>query len=166
MLMLLFADSGGSFAIFILARVMVLAIDNGATIAIILALITLLGTVSAQVVTWHKIRTDSETANRQMIMEQRRSDVEIAQNVMSQTVIVLNDRLKNEAEAHESRIQMLSKDHDRQIANLKVEHKRDVDRLERKIDRLQKDWAQCKVRNQELTEELAALKQRRTRGEE
>lgn len=139
----------------------ILAADHGATIAIVLALITLLGTISAQLVTWHKIRTDAKTASTQFSIDSRRSDVELAQEVMSQTVVVLNDRLKSEGQIHEARITRISALHSKEIEDLKTDHKRDVSRLERKIDRLQADWDSCKARNEELTSELANLKQQR-----
>ena len=141
-----------------------IAADNGATIAIALALITLIGTLCAQAVTFHKLRTEAQLTNEQLAQEKRRSDVEIAQNVMSQTVVVLNDRLKSESAAYELRITTLSNQHTREIEVIKAEHKRDVARLERKIDKVTADWDACKVRNQELTDELAALKERRGSG--
>jgi biopolymer transport protein ExbB/TolQ len=146
---------------YIILSFMIFAVDNGATIAITLALITLVGTVSAQLVTWHKIRMDSKTTNVQLENEQRRSDVEIAQNVMSQTVVVLNERLKTEHEANEERITALSALHTREIDALKAEHKRDVARLERKIDKITADLASSKLRNEELTAELLSLKNAR-----
>jgi hypothetical protein len=51
--------------------------------------------------------------------------------------------------------------HTREIDALKAEHKRDVARLERKIDKITADLASSKLRNEDLTAELLSLKNAR-----
>ena len=134
------------------------AADSGTTIAIVLALITLLGTVSANLVAWHKIRTDARISTQDMAQEHKRSDVEIAQNVMSQTVVVLNDRLKNIREENDVRMSAMTDLHTREIQFLKLEHTRDIARLERKIDRITNEHTACKDENRRLRVELSECK--------
>lgn len=139
----------------------ILAAETGTTVAIVLALFTCIGTVSANIIAWHKIRSDSTNANIQMKQEQEVSKVEVAQTVMVQTVTTLNERLKNEFDMYESRLASMRAAHDAEIEEIKKDHKRDIDRLERKIERITSDLEDCRTHRIQLVEELNILKEER-----
>ena len=131
------------------------AVDNGTTVALVIAVFTLIGTISANVVAWHKARIDAKNYQQQMSQEHQKSNVEVAQAVMAQTVTTLNDRLKVEFELNEKKINSLEEEHALQILKLNEGHKRDVIRLESKIDRLSAQVEKLKQENERLRRERA-----------
>jgi ABC-type transport system involved in cytochrome bd biosynthesis fused ATPase/permease subunit len=155
--MLLTADSG-IMAVIIFARVLLVAADNGTTVAIVLALITLVGTLVGNFVAWNKIRSDSRQASEEISQEREKSNIEVAQAVMSQTVTTLNERLKAEGEEHEKKLHTLRETHNYEMRLSKHYHDRDVARLERKIERINEDYQQCQQTCRELREEIELLR--------
>lgn len=123
-----------------------LAIDSGTTVAIVLALFTLIGTIIANIVGWLKIRNDARHASRQLEYERETSNVEVAQTVMTQTVTTLNERLKSEMDLHE-----------RRLALLHESHAQDISRLEGKVERLTRLYEGCRERHKKLKQQLHEL---------
>lgn len=146
------------YSVISLRAAALVAVDQGTTIAVVLALITLIGTISGHIVLWHKVRVESKTATAQFTAEQRSSEVKLAQDIMADTVVVLNERLKAERADNEARMESMRAIHARELEMLKDEGKRAVARLERKIDRLSADLEACKTRNEEQAQEIATLK--------
>lgn len=136
----------------------IFAAESGTTVAIILALVTLVGTLAANLVGWKKIRTDAKLAADQMTADDRQSNVEIAQNVLAQTVTILNSRLEDERKESNLRLKTAHEQHTNEMNILKADHARDVTRLEGKIDRIKKSHDECVARNRELDEEVRLLK--------
>ena len=155
--MLLTADSG-MMAVFLFGRILLVAADNGTTVSIVLALITLVGVLTANFVGWHKIRSDRKVANDQLSQEREKSNIEVAQTVMSQTVTTLNERLRIEAEENEKKLHNLREAHNYEMRLSKHYHDRDVSRLERKIERLNADYRACRETCRELREEVELLR--------
>lgn len=147
---------------FITAVTIIMAADAGTNVAIVLACITLVGTLGAHVVAWHKVKTESANVKTQQHLDREKSNVEVAQMVLSQTVTTLNERLQIEAslnkermsamqEQHDRQIQAMKNQHEQEILELKEDHARDMKRLEAKIDRLTEKNAKC-------TDEINKLK--------
>lgn len=134
------------------------ASSSGPILGVVLALITLAGTIATCLVTVHKARTEAKIALAQMTTEQKKSDIQMTQEIMSQTVVFLDDRLKIEREDHSREIAELRAEHDKEIAEMKASHARDIDRLEKRIDRVKTDHDSCKARNKELLEENELLR--------
>ena len=158
--MLLVADTGATFAIFVAYRTVMLAADNGTTVAIILAFITLVGTLTANFVAWHKIRADSRNASQELTQQREKSNVEVAQAVMAQTVTTLNERLAQESDEYEKEIQRLRETNAYEARVLKHRYERDYARLEQKVEGLIKDYEACQRTNRELRVEITRLQQR------
>ena len=138
-----------------LELVALLATDGGTTAAIVIAVFTLLGTLSANIVTWTKAKNDARNARTQLDQDRKRSNVEVAQNVMSETITILNERLHTESEAADVKLKAMQAAHHVEIESIKTQHKADISRLEKKIARLTEQYEQCKTQNLELIQELA-----------
>lgn len=157
--LLLFSEvTNAMLSIFSIQASILFAAENGPTLAIAIALITLVGTVSANLVLWHKTRVESRLAASKLATDQKRSDVEIAQNVLSQTVTMLNERLQSESEAHQAALTAMERQQAREIEIMKSDHTRDITRLDHKINRITAELTECKSRNRALQEELIHLR--------
>jgi predicted RNase H-like nuclease (RuvC/YqgF family) len=131
-----------------------LAADGGTTLAIILAMFTLVGTLTANIVAWHKIRSDTYLASEKQKDEREVSNVEIAQTVMAQTVTTLNERLQSEGLSNERKLALVQAEYESKLAKVEERHRRDITRLDAKIERLNKSLETCRSTNEELTQRL------------
>jgi hypothetical protein len=125
----------------------VYAANTGPILSVVLALITLMGVIVTGIVTVHKARSEANVALKKMTSEQKQSDIKLTHEIMSQTVVFLDDRINKE------RIE-----HAREIEELKTEHDRDIKRLEESIAAVKADHDQCRERNRVLLEENTRLK--------
>ena len=146
---------------FIIALTVIFAADAGTNVAIVLASFTLVGTLGAHIVAWHKVKTEAANVKTQQHQEREKSNVEVAQAVLAQTVTTLNERLQIEASLNKERMSAMQEQHDRQIramqnqheqelTEVKEDHAKDMKRLEAKIERLTAKNAECSEEIQKL----------------